>query len=290
MKRTIILTFCMVAMTSLTASAQGSKVATDSVKSAVLGTYVKYNVYTPAGYDSRVSKPYPVIYLLHGLYGCNEDWEKRGGMKAIADELINSGEMREAVVIMPNAGHEDIHNVYNGYFNMPDWNYEDFFFTEFIQEVEAKYRCGGSKGLRAVMGLSMGGGGSTVYAQHHPEVFSSCYAMSAWLDCDDFSDEDDADAPHDKFYYTCKTVSENAAIDFVKNASPETIQALRSVKWFFDCGDDDSLMPLSVDLHLAMSAARIKNELRVRDGVHSWEYWHTALRLAFPFASRNFEK
>ena len=34
----------------------------------------------------------------------------------------------------------------------------------------------------------------------------------------------------------------------------------------------------------------VKAELRVRDGWHSWEYWHTALRLALPFASRNFAK
>ena len=29
---------------------------------------------------------------------------------------------------------------------------------------------------------------------------------------------------------------------------------------------------------------------RVRDGGHTQEYWHQALRMALPFASRNFEK
>ena len=37
-----------------------------------------------------------------------------------------------------------------------------------------------------------------------------------------------------------------------------------------------------------MRAAGVPAELRVRDGVHNWEYWHLALRLALPFASRNF--
>ena len=39
-----------------------------------------------------------------------------------------------------------------------------------------------------------------------------------------------------------------------------------------------------------MKRARVHDELRVRDGVHSWEYWHTALYTALPFASRNFGK
>ena len=32
------------------------------------------------------------------------------------------------------------------------------------------------------------------------------------------------------------------------------------------------------------------DELRIRNGVHNWEYWHTALRTALPFASRNFSR
>lgn len=55
---------------------------------------------------------------------------------------------------------------------------------------------------------------------------------------------------------------------------------LRSVAWFFDCGDDDHLLPLSCEIHSLMSKAGIKNELRVRDGIHNWEYWHNALRLS----------
>ena len=41
---------------------------------------------------------------------------------------------------------------------------------------------------------------------------------------------------------------------------------------------------------MKMKAAKVKSELRIRNGVHNWEYWHGSLRLALPFASRNFEK
>ena len=186
-------------------SLKAGKIITDSVQSQILGSEVKYNVYLPDGFD-KSEKQYPVVYLLHGLYGTYQDWEQKGTMKEVADELIRSGEAVEMVIVMPNAGDPDIHNVYNGYFNMPNWNYEDFFFKEFIPAVEKKYRGIGDKGHRAVMGLSMGGGGSTVYAQRHPDMFSSCYAMSAWLDQQ--INPNTPEEKKDKFYYTCKAVRE----------------------------------------------------------------------------------
>ena len=268
-------------------SLKAGKIITDSVQSQILGTEVKYNVYLPDGFD-KSEKQYPVVYLLHGLYGTYQDWEQKGTMKEVADELIRSGEASEMVIIMPNAGDPDIHNVYNGYFNMPDWNYEDFFFKEFIPAVEKKYRGIGDKGHRAIMGLSMGGGGSTVYAQRHPDMFSSCYAMSAWLDQQ--INPNTPEEKKDKFYYTCKAVREHSALDYVDNADDATLQALRTVKWFVDCGDDDFLVALSFQLHMKMKFAKVKSELRIRNGVHNWEYWHNALRLALPFASRSFEK
>ena len=147
-----------------------SVIRPDKVESALLGGPVDVNVYLPAGFDAASDTKYPVVYLLHGLYGTYKDWETAGHMKDVVDELIASGEIVPMVIIMPNAGDPDIHNNWNGYFNMPGHPYEDFFFQELIPTVEARYKVYGDKQHRAVMGLSMGGGGSTVYAQRHPDI------------------------------------------------------------------------------------------------------------------------
>ena len=278
--------FTFVLLLLLGVSAQAGRIVTDSIESKVLGETVLYNIYLPNGFD-RNSKLYPVVYLLHGLSDDYRAWRDKGRMQDVADELIESGEAREMIIVMPNAGGPDTHNTWNGYFNMPGWNYEDFFFQEFVPAVELKYHAVGDKGHRAVMGLSMGGGGSTVYCQRHPDMFSSCYAMSAWLD--NQSNNVGSGQQKDKLYYVCEAVKEHSALRFVEEADDETKNQLRTVKWFFDCGDDDFLFDLSVRLHQLMRNARIKDELRVRNGVHNWEYWHQALRMALPFASRNFE-
>ncbi|MGN1214722.1 MAG: alpha/beta hydrolase [Candidatus Cryptobacteroides sp.] len=281
------ITMVVALLLSCVFSSNAGKIVTDTLRSEILGSDVVFNVYLPNGFGDNPSEQYPAVYLLHGLSDNYTAWRDRGNMQTVADELIESGEAVPMVIIMPNAGGPDIHNIWNGYFNMPGWNYEDFFFTEFLPNVESKYRCGGDKSRRAIMGLSMGGGGSTVYCQRHPELFSSCYAMSAWLD--NKGDEvGGKQAARDKFYLVCQAVREHSALDFLDNADEATRERLRTVKWFFDCGDDDYLLELSFALHIKMRQARIKDELRVRNGVHNWEYWHQALRIALPFASRNF--
>lgn len=263
--------------------AKAGNIVDGTVESRILGSAVSYKVYLPSGFG-KTDCQYPVVYLLHGLWDDYESWEGKGRMKLVADELMESGECVPCVIVMPNAGGKPETKPWYGYFNMPGWNYEDFFFQEFMPEVEKRYNVISDKAHRAIMGLSMGGGGSTVYCQKHPDCFSSCYAMSAWLDNKDGK----VTGSDPKVRLVRQSVIDNSALDFMENASRATVRDLKTVKWMFDCGDDDSLLPLSVDLHLAMRKAGIPSELRVHNGKHNWEYWHLALRDALPYASRNF--
>ena len=285
MKKIILLWAALLCTVAL---AGRSRIVGDTVSSKILGQAVNVNVYLPDGFDSS-SGNYPVLYLLHGLNGDHTDWPDKGGVKTILDELIGTGEAVPMVVVMPRAGDPDAHKYQNGYFNVRNWNYEDFFFKELIPAMEAKYHCGGSKARRAISGLSMGGGASVVYCQRHPDMFSSCYAMSPWLDNKNNEVRMPADKD-DRLYLTGASVCEHSANDFMDKADKAVIDALRGVKWYIDCGDDDFLLHLSMDLYAKMRAKNVKGEFRVRNGAHSWEYWHTALRFSLPFASQNFAR
>lgn len=261
-------------------SVSASRVETCSVDSRLLGTAVWYNVYLPDGYDGSVC--YPVAYLLHGLTDTYTAWVERGDMQRIADEAISSGRARPMVIVMPNAGGPVVSETWNGYFNMPGWPYHDFFFQELLPEVEKRFNCGGAKERRAIMGLSMGGGGSVVYAQRHTDMFCACYAMSAWLTDDDNAVRQGKNP--DKVTLLKAAVTENSALRFVETADETRRDSLRRVRWFVDCGDDDFLFDQSVRLHQLMRVRRIPGELRIRNGGHTWTYWQEALRMALPFA------
>ena len=282
MKKVILLLSLLVS----TATWAG-RIVTDSIQSSVLGATVKYNVYLPSGFE-KSQDLLPVVYLLHGLTDTYTAWEQKGGMKDITDELIGCGEACPMVIIMPNAGGPDVNNIWNGYFNMPGWSYEDFFFNELMPTAEKKYRCISDKEHRAVMCLSMGGGGSIGYSQRHPDKFSSCYAMSPWLSSG--PGREDRNGEKTKMYYTSEAVRQHSALAFMDRADDAVKEQLKSVKWFFDCGDDDMLLGDTFELYKKMRLGGIKAELRVRNGGHTWEYWRAALRTALPFVSRCFKE
>ena len=266
-----------------------SRVEEKTIHSEILNADRNYSVYLPAGYASNTDKKYPVLYLLHGMNGTNKDWPGRGHLQDVMDQLRAAGEVCEMIVISPDAGGNIGEGVWNGYFDMEGWAYERFFFEEFLPAVEKEYRIKGDKASRAIAGLSMGGGGSTSYAQRHADMFCACYAMSALMHLD----APQAQAPRDekdKMWHLTKAVNKLSCVDFVNNADDKTKEALRTVAWYVDCGDDDFLFECNMNLVLAMRKAGVPYPLRVRDGGHTWEYWHSALYNALPFVSRIFEK
>ena len=150
--------------------AQSGKVFDDlSLTSKILKSERKYAVYLPPDYETS-NRSYPVLYLLHGGGDDQTGWVQFGEVLNIADKSIISGAATPMIIIMPDAftGRRGFNNDIKG-----DWNYEDFFFNELVPFVEKKYRIKSEKRFRAVAGLSMGGGGSFIYALHHPEMFSS---------------------------------------------------------------------------------------------------------------------
>ena len=267
-----------------------SRVEEHTIKSEVLGAERNYTVYLPAGYDIDKEKTYPVLYLLHGMDGTNKDWFDRGHVKDVMDQLTASGEADAMIIVSPDAGGSVREGKWNGYFDMRGWSYEEFFFTEFLPTIEKEYRIKADKQHRTIAGLSMGGGGCTSYAQRHADMFGACYAMSAFLHMGAEGVDAQKVAQGDKTALLFDAAHRLSCVDYVKNADEARKQELRTVAWFVDCGDDDFLFDGNIDFYQAMRRAQVPCQLRVRDGGHTWEYWHSALYTALPWVSRVFTK
>lgn len=259
------------------------KIEYKTMPSKILKADREYAVYLPKSYSAETGKKYPVLYLLHGGGGTHTDWPVKGRLLDVVNPLIDSGEATEMIIICPEAG-----KTFMNYFNNPDWRYEDYFFQELIPFVEANYRVIPDRQHRAIAGLSMGGGGTVIYAAHHPEMFGAAYSMSGYFYRHDNLSWINFNDPVVKKVH--QLVEDNNCVKYVQNADQAKIDAMKSVKWFIDCGDDDFTFKANTELVLAMANAGIPYQFRVRDGGHTWEYWHTALYLALPFVSDNFGK
>lgn len=266
--------------------ASGSEVREQVLYSEALKRDVKCRVYLPNEYRTT-SLSYPVLYLLHGMGGCEKDWSepKQGNIQKIADEWFAKNPTKKAIIVMPDAQS-------CWYRDSADdsCKYETFFFDELIPAMETFYRCKTGKENRSIAGLSMGGYGSLLYALRRPEMFSACFAMSPAIR----TREELAAATFEEFvsrYRKAASVDENAERfdDYFFANDPHSLvsklsdDAKKSIRFCLDCGDDDYLTPGAHAFHNEAKAAGVSCEYRVRDGAHNWKYWRESAPLAFEF-------
>lgn len=280
MKRVVLL-FVFFGVFAASLSAQG-RLEHLTIKSEILGVEKPYSIYLPEGYDTSDER-YPVLYLLHGAFSNHFSWNRDGGgeLPRVADEEIAAGRIPKMIVVMPDAsgvdGKKGGKNM--GYFNVEGWPYETFFFDEFIPYIDKTFKTIATKENRAIAGLSMGGGGSVVYAQRHPDMFSACYSTSGLLD--HYHREKKPTTTVEWLW----SVAETSPVAFLQKASAEELEKLRTVRWMADCGDDDHLIDVNIRFFGEMLRVGVPIEFRVRDGVHNWAFWRVSLPdiLSFSF-------
>ncbi|MCF8224825.1 MAG: esterase family protein [Bacteroidales bacterium] len=287
MNKAILIFTTVFHLAGLLALAQTGKVFDNmSMQSEILNNERKFAVYLPPDYSTSI-RSYPVLYLLHGAGDDQTGWVQFGEILRIADEAIKSGTATPMIVIMPDANTGK-----RGYFNdiSGEWRYEDFFFGELMPFVEEKFRIKKEKRYRAIAGLSMGGGGTLMYALHHPELFSSACPLSAYvgpLTVDGLKERLDRNEEKYSENDLQAYFERHNAVELVKDVPVEDI---KSVRWYIDCGDDDFLYEGNSLLHIEMKKRDIPHEYRVRDGVHSWTYWRESLPEVLKFVSDAFHQ
>lgn len=149
----------------------GTELKDLSFQSEVLGREVKYSVLLPKSYDG--TKQFPILYMLHGAGGNNNDWLDNGNIAAHTGSVET-----EMVVVMPQASFDGNDSFYIDDYAGKGIKYETFFITEFMPAIEQLYK---GNGKRGISGLSMGGYGSLYYGLKYADKFSGMYACSPAL-------------------------------------------------------------------------------------------------------------
>src|SRR3954453_9733178 len=151
-------------------------------KSPYVPSPTPVRILTPAGYDPRSSRRYPVLYLLHG---CSDDWRwwsDKGGAEAESAPY-------PVIVVMPDASAQNTSGGWyadwfsDGSFRDPRW--ESYHVGELIPWVDSHLQTVAARSGRAIAGLSMGGFGAMTYASRHPDLFAAAAAFSGAVDSND---------------------------------------------------------------------------------------------------------
>jgi enterochelin esterase-like enzyme len=263
----------------------------ETIQSTILKRSIKYSVLLPENYNTSTDS-FPVVYLLHGLGDDQSSWYNYGLIKYYSD--LYASENVPMIFVMPQGFNTYYVNKYNGSFP-----YMDFFATELVPAIDSVYHTKKDKTQRAVMGYSMGGYGALILPVINPDVFSVSVPLSMSFRTDDQYIAE----PDGAFNYQWGPVfggigtqgssrlteyfKENSPFHFFKDGD---LSRFGELKIFIDCGDDEESLSFTNNaLHSLMRDNEIKHEYRVRNGGHSWNYWHASLHEALHFISLAFE-
>lgn len=135
-----------------------------------------FNIYFPPGYEDGGS--YPVLYMLHGTGGNENQWMPDLGLDAAADRLIAENKIHPLVIVTPQIGSS------YGLNTEERGRYSDYLLEELIPYIDAHYSTDASGQSRYIGGLSMGGWAALHHAFLQPELFSKAggHSPALWID------------------------------------------------------------------------------------------------------------
>jgi enterochelin esterase-like enzyme len=115
----------------------------------------EFYVYTPTGYDPRRSKPYPVIFLQHGLSEDARSWIQQGANTTL-DNLINQGKA-VPMIMVASLGYGTANGPAD--IDLPEMqrNFMRTLTEEVMPVVYKQYNASTDPADHAIAGLSMGG-------------------------------------------------------------------------------------------------------------------------------------
>ena len=152
----------------------------DRYFSKVTGSWRNMFVYTPPGYDSDLSRRYPVMYIQHGGGEDERGWAVQGRTDIILDNLIAEGKAVPMIVVIANGNVSGAAGG-TGYANDAQAAFRDEIAGSIIPYVDGRYRTYADAGHRALCGLSMGGGQAFYSGLGNPDLFSHVGMFSSGL-------------------------------------------------------------------------------------------------------------
>jgi enterochelin esterase-like enzyme len=226
------------------------RLETVEYESKTVGAKRKARVYTPPGYTADMK--FPVLYLLHGIGGDENEWPRGGAPAVILDNLIADKKAVPMIVVMPNGRASKEVTARDP---IPKQSpafaaFEKDLLTDLIPFIEKSYAVKADRESRAIAGLSMGGGQALNFGLGNLDTF-------AWVG--GFSSAPNTRRP----------------ADLIKDhADAAWHLRLLSVA----CGDQDGLFRISRGVHQMLDEKNVPHVYRViPGGRHDFKVWKSDL-------------
>jgi S-formylglutathione hydrolase FrmB len=238
-------------------------VRADSVTAPSLHRRVRYHVVLPVGYDT--AQRYPVLWLLHGYGGNDEDWLRY-------TRLTRYVERYPIIVVLPSAENSWYVNAAGD----SSARYEDFITRDLYDEVRRRFAVDTLR--QAIAGLSMGGYGAAMLGLRYPERFRFIGALSAALTMPTEVDHPDPNGgfalPSLVRAFGREPNGARAAHDPLRLYRRIPPQRLPYIYLAIGTSDQfTTFLPRSRAFADSLRAYGAQYEYHERPGGHSWQFW-----------------
>lgn len=217
--------------------------------SKTVGTRRRMQVYTPPGYSP--DQKYPVLYLLHGIGGDENEWQRFAKPNLLMDNLLAEGKAVPMILVMPNGrAQQNDRPEGNVFASAPAFAaFERDLLQDVIPTIESRYSVRAGREHRALAGLSMGGGQSLNFGLGHLDVF-------AWVG--GFSSAPNTWPP--------------------AQLLPDPAVAREKLKLLWlSCGNKDGLFRISQGVHVHLKEKDVPHVWNVDNHGHDATHWRNNL-------------
>ncbi len=236
----------------------GPVVQSRAFESAALHRAMPYLVYLPPGYGAS-ERRYPVLYMLHGMSGTNEEW-RTYGIFDVADRMIRGGEIAPLLIVLPQGDQAYwVDHAGGG----EAWG--RYAARDVVAEIDSHFRTLADRADRAIGGVSMGAHGAVQLALNYPKTFAAVGAHSLVL-------RRFGSAP--AYFGDAAEYAKRDPMGLVYAKA----DAARSFALWIDIGDRDPWTGLASQFERELRSLRIDHQWHEWPGDHSGTYWSAHLR------------
>jgi len=234
-------------------------------QSVALGRQMQYRIYLPHNYPITTRR-FPVLYLLHGLYGNFENWDRLTHLSTYAAGM-------NWIIVMPEAGN----SWYSNSVTVPQDRFEDYIAQDLITEIDGKYRTIRARHARAIAGLSMGGYAAMKLVLRDPQLFAFAGSLSGALDA---ARDLDTRLPE----FAPKLVEVFGAAGNLARVRNDIFALLPKevpagfAYLYLACGEEDRFLSVNREYVSDLSQRHVLYEYHEMPGTHDWVFWDREIR------------
>ncbi|CAJ1192612.1 alpha/beta hydrolase-fold protein [Companilactobacillus paralimentarius] len=274
--------------TSSTAQAAATKVSpistvtTTTMYSKKLHLDWNYDVYLPGGYNPSSSKKYPVVYMMHGLYGNHRNLLERFNSQQMLDGAMKRNNQKAIVVFID--GFNSFYVNQKGGMQM-----ESAIMKDLIPKINSTYKVSSSRSDHAIGGISMGGYAAARLSLKYSKYFSKALLISpsVWYSLP----KDNPIRMNMHAFTNGKTNWSDKVYDSLfptKYINKDT----KPVKFYVETTSDDTTVPIKNVNRFVKTLKKDKYSVKyVKDtgDNHNWTYWTKATPKSYNWLMKEFK-